>query len=185
MKNFKFGYARVSTDKQCLDRQLDAFERYGVDMVYTEKMTGTKKDRPELTELISRLSEGDTVVVESLSRLSRSTKDLLELAELFGNKKVNLVSLKEQIDTTTPTGKFFFTVVSAFSQFERDLIVERTNEGLKAARARGRVGGRPKVNSEKIDKAIRLYKTKEYSVKEIKDLTGVSKSTLYKNLKER
>lgn len=185
MKNFKFGYARVSTDKQCLDRQLDAFERYGVDLVYTEKMTGTKKDRPELMELMSRMSERDTVIVESFSRLSRSTKDLIDLMETFNEKKVNLISIKENIDTTTPTGKFFFTIVSAFSQFERDVIVERTNEGLKAARARGRLGGRPKVNSEKIEKAIRLYKTEEYSVKEIEEMTGVSKSTLYKNLKER
>lgn len=184
MKNFIFGYARVSTDKQCLDRQLDALNNYGVNNIYCEKMTGTKKDRPELTEMISRLSEGDTVVIESLSRLGRSTRDLLDLMDLFNSKGVNLVSLKEQIDTTTPTGKCFFTIISAISQFERDLIVARTNEGLKAARARGRTGGRPKIDSEKLDRAIRLYKSEEYTVKEIEEMTGVKKATLYRYLEK-
>lgn len=182
MRNYVFGYARVSTDKQCLDRQLDALNNYKVDKIYSEKMTGTKKDRPELEEMISRLDEGDTIVIESLSRLGRSTKDLLELIELFNSKKVKLVSLKEQIDTTSPTGKLLLTVITAISQFERDTIVDRTNEGLKAARARGRIGGRPKINPEKIEVAIKLYKSQEYTIKEIKEMTGVSKATLYRNL---
>lgn len=183
MVNFTFGYARVSTDKQCLDRQLDALNKYGVKTIYCEKITGTKKDRPELTEMLSRLSEGDTVVIESLSRLGRSTHDLLNLLELFNSKGVNLVSLKERLDTTTPTGKFFYTIISAIAQFERDIIVDRTNEGLKAARARGRTGGRPKIDSDKIERAIKLYNSKEYTVKEIEEMTGVKKATLYRYLK--
>ena len=162
MKNYKFGYARVSTEEQVLDRQIDMLSEYGVNQIYSEKMTGT-----------------NTVVIESLSRLGRSTKDLIELMELFNKKKVNLVSLKENIDTTTATGKLLFTLISAISQFERDCIADRTREGLSAARARGRKGGRPPISSELIDKAKRLYDTKEYTMSEIEELTGVKRATLY------
>lgn len=183
MKNYVFGYARVSTEAQNLDRQLDALEKYGVDMIYNEKMTGTKKDRPELTKLLDRITEGDAVVVESLSWLGRSTKDLIELIEIFQSKGVNLVSLKESIDTDSPTGKLLFTLMSAIAKFERDVIADRTREGLESARATGRTGGRPRADAEQVRKAIKLYKTGQYSVKEIEELTGIKKSTLYRNLK--
>lgn len=182
MKNYIFGYARVSTEAQNLDRQLDALRKYGVDVIYNEKMTGTKKDRPELTKLLERITKGDTVVIESLSRLGRSTKDLIELTELFKSKGVRLVSLKESIDTESSTGKLLFTLMSAIAQFERDTIADRTREGLRSARARGRTGGRPKTNSDSIKKAVKLYNTRQYSVKEIEELTGVKKSTLYRNI---
>ena len=182
MKNYVFGYARVSTEQQNLDRQLDALKKYGVDTIYNEKMTGTKRNRPELSKMLDRMTEGDTVVVESLSRLGRSTKDLIELVELFQSKGVHLVSLKESIDTSTSTGKLLFTLMSAIAQFERDVIADRTREGLRSARARGRMGGRPKTNPDSIKKAIKLYNTNQYSVKEIEELTGVEKSTLYRNL---
>ena len=184
MKNYTFGYARVSTEQQNLDRQLDALQKYGCDTIYNEKMTGTKRDRPELEKMFDRMTEGDTVVIESLSRLGRSTKDLIELTELFEQKGVHLVSLKESIDTSTSTGKLLFTLMSAIAQFERDVIADRTREGLKSARARGRTGGRPKADPTAIKKAIRLYNTKEYSIKEIEEMTGVKKSTLYRELKE-
>ena len=109
MKNYIFGYARVSTESQNLDRQLDALRKYGVDVIYNEKLTGTKRDRPELAKMLDRMTAGDTVVIESLSRLGRSTKDLIELTEIFHSKSVNLVSLKESIDTNTSTGKLLFT----------------------------------------------------------------------------
>ena len=182
MKNYVFGYARVSTEAQNLDRQLDALEKYGVDMIYNEKMSGTKKNRPELTKLLDRITEGDTVVVESLSRLGRSTKDLIELTEIFQSKGVNLVSLKESIDTNSPPGTLLFTLMSAIDQFERDVIADRTREGLKSARARGRTGGRPRADPEQVKKAVKLYKTEQYSIKEIEELTGIKKSTLYRNL---
>jgi len=159
-----------------------ALKKYGVDMIYNEKMTGTKKDRPELTKLLDRMTEGDTVVIESLSRLGRSTKDLIELTESFEQKGVHLVSLKESIDTSTSTGKLLFTLMSAIAQFERDVIADRTREGLRSARARGRTGGRPKTDPRALKKAIKLYKTGQYSLKEIEELTGVKKSTLYRNL---
>lgn len=182
MKNYTFGYARVSTEQQNLDRQLDALKKYGVDIIYNEKMTGTKRDRPELSKLLDRMTEGDTVVVESLSRLARSTKDLIELTEMFQSKGVHLASLKESIDTSTSTGKLLFTLMSAIAQFERDVIADRTREGLRSARARGRTGGRPKTNPDAVKKAIKLYKTQQYSIKEIEELTGIKKSTLYRNI---
>ena len=184
MKNFVFGYARVSTEQQNLDRQIDMLQKYGVDFIYNEKMTGTKRNRPELEKLLERLTEGDTVVVESLSRLGRSTKDLIWLMETFNAKSVNLVSLKESIDTTTSTGKLLFTLMSALAQFERDVLADRTKEGLAAARARGRKGGRPPISSDLIDKAKRLYDTKEYTMSEIEELTGVKRATLYRHLKK-
>ena len=183
MKNFVFGYARVSTEQQNLDRQLDMLQKYGVDFIYNEKMTGTKRNRPELEKLLERLTEGDTVVVESLSRLGRSTKDLIWLMETFNSKGVNLVSLKESIDTTTSTGKLLFTLISALAQFERDVLADRTREGLAAARARGRKGGRKPIDSDAFRKVVKLYKTGQYTVSEITELTGVKKTTLYKNLR--
>ncbi len=183
MKNYVFGYARVSTESQNLDRQLDALKKYGVDHIYNEKMTGTKRDRLELTKMLDRMTEGDTIVIESLSRLGRSTKDLIELTELFHSKGVNLVSLKESIDTNTSTGKLLFTLMSAIAQFERDTIGDRTREGLKTARARGRTGGRPQINADNVKKAVKLYNTRQYSIREIEEMTGIKKSTLYRNLK--
>ena len=180
-----YGYARVSTADQNLDRQLDALRKYGIDKLYCEKMSGTKKNRPELDKMLAELSEGDTVVIESLSRLGRSVKNLSELMELYNAKNIRLVSLKETIDTTSPTGRLLYTILSSLAQFERDILVERTTEGLKAARARGRVGGRPKTDAKVMQKAVALYQTKEYSITDITDLTGVSKSALYRALKER
>lgn len=184
MKSMTLGYARVSTDGQNLDRQIDALNKYGVDILFNEKMSGTKRERPELNKLIERMSAGDTVVIESLSRLGRSTKDLIGLMELFRERGVNLVSLKESIDTSSSTGKLLFTLMSALAQFERDLISERTVEGLKAARARGRIGGRPKKNDDQIKKAVKMYNTKQYSLKEIEEMTGIKKSTLYRRMEK-
>lgn len=176
------GYARVSTEQQSLDRQTDALNAYGVDELYCEKMTGTKAHRPELDKIRLRARAGDVIVVESLSRLGRSTKDLLNLLDEFDCANIQLVSLKENIDTATPTGKLLVTVLSAISQFERDLTVQRTNEGLKAARARGRKGGRPKADSKAVDKATKLYHAQTHSIKEIVQITGISQATLYRAL---
>ena len=179
-----YGYARVSTTGQCLDRQLDALKEYGVDFIYCEKLSGTKKSRPELDRLLMELKENDSVVIESLSRLGRSVKNLSEIMEFFNEKNIRLISLKETIDTHTPTGRLIYTILASLTQFERDVLAERTKEGLMAARTRGRLGGRPRTDKNILDKAIALYNTKQYSIAEITELTGVSKSTLYRSIKD-
>lgn len=169
MSGYKYGYARVSTRNQELSRQIDLLEKENFNEILTEKITGTKKNRPELDRLRDKLRPGDTVIVESFSRLGRSTKDLIDLVNYFDNN-IKLVSLKENFDTKTPQGKLMMTVFQAFSQFERDLIVERTKEGLASARARGRQGGRPRVNKKTIEQAIKLYNSKEHSINDITEL---------------
>ena len=180
-----FGYARVSTEEQSLNRQIDALNSYGVDELLTEKMTGTKRNRPELDRLLDKVRKGDTVVIESLSRLGRSTKDLLALVEQFEEQGIVLISLKESIDISTPTGKLLVTVLSALCQFERDLTVQRTNEGLTAARARGRKGGRPPKDPKTMDKALKLYDAKTHSIAEICEICGIAQGTLYNALHQR
>lgn len=179
-----YGYARVSTADQHLERQTDALEQYGTDKIFCEKMSGTKKNRPELDRLLQELHNGDTLVIESLSRLGRSVKNLSELMERFNQQNVRLVSLKETIDTQSSTGRLLFTILSSLAQFERDVLAERTKEGLNAARARGRLGGRPKIDAKKIEKAVALYQTRQYTLSEITELTGVSTSTLYRYVKK-
>jgi DNA invertase Pin-like site-specific DNA recombinase len=174
------GYARVSTTDQNLDRQIDALNKHRVERIFEEKVTGTKANRPELLKMLDTLRSGDTLVVESFSRLSRSTKDLLELVDRITNTGVVLVSLKEALDTSTATGKLMLTMLAALSQFERDILAERTQEGLRAARARGRNGGRPKANKAAVERAIKLYNTKTMTIPEITEATGVSSATLYR-----
>ena len=120
------GYARVSTADQNLDRQRDALEKYGIDKLYCEKVSGTKKSRPELDRMMGEIEDGDTIVIESLSRLGRSVKNLAELMEVMNQRNIRLVSLKETIDTTSSTGRLLFTILSSLAQFERDVLVERT-----------------------------------------------------------
>lgn len=175
----KIGYARVSTQDQNLDRQLDNLTAAGCERIFNEKMTGTKSDRPELKTMMLTLRPGDTLIIDSFSRLSRSTKDLLDIVEKLTAMNVHLVSLKEKLDTTTATGKMMLTMLSALSQFERDLIAERTRDGLKAARSRGRCGGRPRVGSDKDRKqALAMYHANAMSNSEIAERFGVSLSTL-------
>ncbi|QVK19682.1 recombinase family protein (plasmid) [Mycoplasmatota bacterium] len=177
-----FGYARVSTTEQKLDRQIDLLTNYGTEKIFTEKITGKNMERKELNRLIDQLRPGDSIVVESLSRLGRSTKDLLFLIDKFNELKVNFISLKEQIDTTTPTGKLIFHIFASISEFERELISERVRSGLASARVRGRVGGRPKKKQKLINMAISLYESKKHTLKEIHEQTGVSPATLYRYL---
>lgn len=182
-----FGYARVSTQDQKLDLQLDALKKYGLaeNDIFEEKMTGSRKDRPKLEEMMKYLREGDTVVVYKLDRISRSTKHLIELTELFENMKVNFISIQDKIDTSTAMGRFFFRMMASIAELERDIIIERTRAGLSAARSRGKLGGRPKADQEKLEYAYHLYQQKKHTVKDICDKTGVSKSTLYRFIEER
>lgn len=181
-----FGYARVSRTDQNLDRQLDQLKKAGCDRIYQEKITGTKKDRPELTRMMDSLREGDTIIVCELTRLSRSVKDLFELVERINGTGADIKSLKEPwLDTTTPHGRLLFSVFSGISQFERDIIRERTLEGISAARARGRKGGRPKIDSKTIKLALDLYDSRACSIDDILRTTGISRATLYLYIKNR
>ena len=177
----KLGYARCSTLDQNPDWQIDALMKEGCDRIFQEKFTGTRKDRPELLRMMDMLREGDTVIICELTRLSRSVKDLFDLVEQVEKAGANIKSLKEPwLDTTTPQGRLRFTIFSGVSQFERELIRERTMEGLESARARGRMGGRPGKDKKTIDQALTLYDSKAYSVDEISKTTGISRATLYK-----
>ncbi len=179
-----FGYARVSTEEQNLDMQLDALQKFGVEKIYKEKLTGTRKDRPQLEELLKVLRSGDKVVVYKLDRISRSTKHLIELSEVFSDMDVHFVSITDNIDTSTAMGKFFFRTMASIAELERDIISERTKSGLQAARSRGKKGGRPTKREDKVEIAIKMYKSKDYSIKEITEMTGLSKTTLYRYLEK-
>lgn len=177
----KIGYARVSTEDQSLDRQIDMLQEAGCEKVFQEKITGTKKERPELNKMLEHLRKDDIVIITDLTRLSRSVKDLFSLVEQIENKGGNIRSLKESwVDTTTPQGKLMFTILAGISQFERDLISQRTKEGLVAARSRGRNGGRPKKDDKAIKLAIKMYESRNCSISEITKATAVSKTTLYR-----
>ena len=180
------GYARVSTAEQNLDRQIDALKSIGVDKLFTEKITGRKKDRPELMKLLDQLRENDVVVISELTRLSRSTKDLFAIADQIKSKGADIKSLKETwLDTTTPQGALMMTIFAGLSQFEADLTAQRTREGLAAARARGRFGGRPKTNNERIHRALKMHDNNSFSIEEICKSCSISKSTLYNFINER
>ena len=180
------GYARVSTLDQNLDRQNDALKAAGCERIYTDKMTGTKANRPGLDKLLDTLRAGDIVVIAELSRLGRSTRDLFALVDRIQDAGAHIKSLKENIDTTTPTGRLFFTMLAGLAQFERDLLSERTKDGLTAARARGRKGGRPlKYAPQEIARALSLYQAGQHTVRQIEELTGVSKAKLYRALNSR
>ena len=180
------GYCRVSKSEMNLDRQIDALNEVGIDTrnIYREKVTGTTKERPQLIKMLEELQPGDTVVVSELSRLSRSTKDLFEIVEQIHEAGAQIKSLKENwLDTTTPQGKLLFTIFAGLSQFERDLLSERTKDGLKAAKARGRSGGRPRIRTDKTLTIQALY-SKGITIAEIVRQTGLSRSTVYRVLKD-
>ena len=181
------GYARVSTDSQNLDRQIDALIAAGVSKkhLYCEKMTGTKADRPELNRLINDLETGDTVIIADLTRISRSTKDLLEIVDKIKNKGAYIKSLKDTwLDTTSsnPYNDFLLTVMSGLSQLERDLISQRTKEGLVSAKARGRNGGRPSKQNEKAEMVMALYDS-GMKIADIVRNTELSRSTVNRIIK--
>ena len=179
------GYARISTDDQNLALQRDALAAASCEKVYEDRISGAKAERPGLALALEVARAGDTLVVWRLDRLGRSLKDLIALAERLERRKVGLRSLKEALDTTSSGGRLIFHMFGALAEFERDLIRERTRAGLSAARARGRLGGRPKLlTPEKRRLAVQLYRAKEHSIAEICRLMGISKPTLYSYLAE-
>ncbi len=181
----KIGYARVSTEEQSLNRQIDMLNEVGCEKIFEEKISGIKRERQELIKMLEQLRKGDLIIVADLTRLSRSVKELFQLVEQIEAKGANIKSLKESwMDTSTPQGKLMFTIFAGISQFERDLISQRTIEGLVAARARGKKGGRPPKDEKDIKLAKKMYEEKIYSISEITKATGIGKTALYKYFKE-
>lgn len=180
------GYARVSTEGQNLDRQIDMLVDYGVDErnIYKEKMTGTKADRIQLNDMIDNLKTNDVVVIADLTRVSRSTKDLLMIVDKIKSKGASIKSIKDTwLDTTSnnPYNDFLLTVMSGMAQLERDLISQRTKEGLKSAKVRGRNGGRPSKKNEKAD-VIKMLYDRGYTITEIAKKTELSRASIYRVL---
>ena len=179
------GYARVSTFDQNPDLQKDALEKAGCEKIFTDTVSGTVPQRPALTKAKEILRKGDTLVVWRLDRLGRSLKDLIEWLNYLDTEGVALKSLQESIDTSTPTGKLVFHIFGALAEFERQLIVERTQAGLSAARARGRLGGRPKtLDADKKQVVIDLYNERKLPVQKICEMMGISKPTLYNYVRD-
>jgi DNA invertase Pin-like site-specific DNA recombinase len=178
------GYARVSTQDQTLNLQQDALEKIGCMKIFTDVISGAKTERNGLDEALSYVRAGDTLVVWRLDRLGRSLKHLIETITKLNDRKIGFRSITENIDTTTSGGKLIFHIFGALAEFERDIIRERTNAGLQAARARGRKGGRPKANSlntpKKVALAQSLYNDKKNTIDEICKTLNVSRSTLYR-----
>ncbi|MDQ5921065.1 MAG: hypothetical protein QG673_1121 [Pseudomonadota bacterium] len=185
----KIGYARVSTKDQSLDMQVDALKKAGCDQICVEIASGTKTARPVLDEIMRNMRDGDILVVWKLDRLGRTLAHLIQLTTKLTEIKVGFISLNDPIDTTTIQGRLVFGIFASLAEFERELIRERTQAGLKSAKARGRKGGRPKGLSQKaIDKAAAaeaLYKDGSMSVKKIAQQLDISKTTLYFYLRQR
>jgi DNA invertase Pin-like site-specific DNA recombinase len=179
----KIGYARVSTEMQSEDPQMDALNDAGCERIFREKVSGKSKQRPELERMIDTLRSGDIVVVQRLDRLGRSLKDLIELLDGFKSQQVQFISLNESIDTTTAVGELAFHMIGSIAQFERRLISERTKAGLNAARARGRKGGRPaKLIMSDVKKAQAMLLDPTVTKSEVAEHFGVSRPTLNKSL---
>ncbi len=174
------GYARVSTQDQSSELQLDALRQSGCEKILEEKVSGARQDRPQLAEALKYMRSGDILVVWKMDRLARSLKQLIETVEDLEKQEMGFRSLTENIDTTSPSGKLVFHLFGALAEFERSLIKERTIAGLLSAKARGRVGGRPRALSTKdVVKAKAMLRDPDLTVQEIADTFSVSLSTLY------
>ncbi|KOO46403.1 recombinase family protein [Priestia koreensis] len=179
-----YGYSRVSTASQELEAQVQTLKSVGCEIIYSEKFTGTKADRPQFKELLSKLKEGDTLVVTKLDRFARSTSDAIDTIKDLFKRGVKVHVLNMGLVEDTPTGRLIFNIMSSFAEFERDMIVERTQEGKAIARQRDdfREGRPNKYSKKQVEHAIKLLETHSY--KEVENMTGISKSTLIRAKKK-
>lgn len=182
--DMKYGYARVSTEDQNLDLQIDALNQAGCEKIFQEKETGKRDDRPELEKLLAILQPGDQLVVYKLDRLGRRTNRLIELVDEFEIDGIEFISIRDSIDTTTAMGKAMFRIMAVLAEMERDLIAERTVAGLKAARKRGKQLGRPAVPKEKVDRAMKLIGS-GFTIKETCEMLQISRMTLHRYMNKQ
>lgn len=181
----KVGYVRVSTIDQNPARQMELMKSFNVEKIYSEKLSGKNTDRPQFNEMLSFLREGDTLYVESFSRLSRSTRDLLNTVSLLTEKGVNLVSHKETVDTTTPQGRFMLTVFAGLSELERENTLERQREGIEIAKSEGKYKGRKPIEiTDKFLTVARSWADGRMALKDAIAESGVSESTFFRKCKQ-
>jgi DNA invertase Pin-like site-specific DNA recombinase len=179
----KVGYARVSTRDQHPEAQTDALSADGCERIFTDKASGKLARRPKLDAALDYLRPGDELVITKLDRLGRSVRNLCELADQLSERRADLRVIDQGIDTSTPGGRLFFHILAAIAEFERELLSERTLDGLDAARARGRKGGRrPVMTAEKASVARKMYDSKSHTMATIAKTLGVSRATLYRHL---
>jgi len=178
----RIGYARVSSVGQNLDSQMDALREAGCEKIFTDKMTGSRLDRPGWDQMMAYVRAGDTLVVTGLSRMTRSLLDLLKTAKALQQREVELVSLRESIDTTTATGRCFLSMMGAIHQMERELRTERAAAGRAPAKARGKTGGRPRSDAKKLENARILYENSEKTAAEVCEMVGVGRRTFFSYL---
>lgn len=183
----RVAYERVSTAGQSTLRQDVMMQNQNIEKAFTEKISGKDRDRPELKKMLDFVREGDVVIIESISRLARSTRDFLNILDELEKKKVALISLKEQIDTSTPTGRFLVSIFAALAQLEREQILSRQKEGIAAQKAKGTyTGGRPRIKVDKklFDEQFSRYKAGEISAVQAMRLLGLKKATFYRLVKQ-
>lgn len=178
-------YVRVSTVEQNESRQLEGLNKYNIDKWFTEKVSGKDTNRPQLQALLDYVREGDTVYIHDFSRLARSTKDLLEIVEYLNNKGVHLVSNKENIDTSTPTGKLMLTMIGAIAEFERQNMLERQREGIAIAKKEGKYKGRKEVKVDNFDTYYQKYLNRELNKSQLAKELKISRPTLDKILRDK
>lgn len=180
--DIKIGYIRVSTQEQNTIRQEVLMKQLGVEQIYIDKSSGKNANRPELRTMLEFVRKGDVVIVESISRFARNTKDLLELVEQLTAKGVEFVSQKEAIDTSTPTGKFMLTIFGAVAELEREYILQRQREGIAIAKGQGKYTGRPMKAHPDFEKIVRQWRQGEITAIEARKRLGMSKATFYRRL---
>ncbi len=181
--NIKIGYIRISTTDQNTARQEVLMNELGAEQVYIDRMSGKNTDRPELKRMMNYVREGDVIIVESISRFARNTKDLLELVEKLTTKQVEFVSKKEAIDTTTPTGKFMLTVFGAVAELEREYILQRQKEGIAVAKQNGVYKGRKPIEHPKFNEIATLWKGGEITAVDAMKRLGMTPSTFYRKVR--
>jgi DNA invertase Pin-like site-specific DNA recombinase len=181
----RIGYARVSSIGQNLDSQMDALKQAGCIKIFTDKLTGSRMERPGWAELLEYIRPGDILVVTELSRMTRSLLHLLETAKILEQRQINLLSLRESIDTTTATGRCFLSMMGAIHQMERELRAERANAGRVSAKARGRTGGRPRTDVAKLENARILYQNSGKTAAEVCRVAGVGRRVFFAYLAQK